>query len=68
MKSLIIVASALLLGACAGAPMVQTSFDGYGLQSAPTRIDDPRMQRPQFYMNDEDGMAWTRAAGPRDNR
>jgi hypothetical protein len=49
--------SMLMLCACATAPQMhgsfQSSFNGNHFVSGPTSIDDPRLQSPQFYMNDD---------------
>ena len=53
MKALLSVASILFLCSCAGAPMLQTSFNGSTYVSPPTSINDPRMRSAEFYMNDD---------------
>jgi hypothetical protein len=74
MKSLSILASVLLLGACSEAPVMHSSstgysssFNGYSYQFGPTSIDDPRMRHPSFYMDGDDSIPWLKAV-PQTNR
>jgi hypothetical protein len=65
MKLLFIVACVGLLCSCSSMPVMHSSINGYS--SAPTSALDPRMQRPQFYMDEHDSMPWLNEA-PRNNR
>jgi hypothetical protein len=68
MKTPLILVCTLLLGACAGSPVVQSSFNGYGwASSAPTSANDPRLLKPQFYMDDDSTPRWLKAV-PQTNR
>ena len=67
MKTLLIVACAWILCSCSSAPMMHTSYNGASFSSAPTSADDPRLQHPQFYMDDSSSMPWTHDA-PLTNR
>jgi hypothetical protein len=74
MKSLSILACALLLGACSEVPVMHSSssgysssFNGYRYQFGPTSIDDPRMRQPSFYMDGDDSIPWLKAV-PQNNR
>jgi hypothetical protein len=67
MKVLIVLACVGLLCSCSSAPVLQTSFNGYGFSSAPTSAADPRMHHPQFYRDEGDTMPWLNTA-PQTNR
>ena len=69
MKVGLVVVSTLLLGACSGAPVVHSSFNGYGFAGAPSPSvsSDPRLAQPRFYMDDDSTPAWLKAA-PQTNR
>ena len=68
MKSLLLIACTLLLGACSVAPTVQSSINGNAFSSGPSSAHDSRLSHPQHYMNDSDSMPWLQADAPRTNR
>lgn len=67
MKIALAVLSMLALCSCAATQPLhgsfESSFNGNHYVSGPTSFDDPRMQSPQFYMND-DASPMERAATP----
>jgi hypothetical protein len=65
MKLLFIVACLGLLCSCSSAPVMRSSINGYSL--GPTSASDPRLQRPQFYMDESDSRPWLND-GPKNNR
>jgi len=67
MKRSLILCFVCALSACSSAPVLHTSFSGYGFSQAPTSASDPRLQRPQFYMNESESMPWLMAT-PQPNR
>ncbi|HUH93313.1 MAG TPA: hypothetical protein VL742_09235 [Casimicrobiaceae bacterium] len=66
MKALFVLVSVLLLGSCAGAPVmsgsIQSSFNGTTYSPGPTGPDDPRLRASQFYMNDDKSVPEPQAA------
>jgi hypothetical protein len=67
MKALLVLACACLLCSCSSAPVMHSSLNGYSFSQAPTSASDPRMQRPQFYMDESVSMPWLKAT-PQPNR
>jgi len=67
MKAVLLVACLGLLCSCSSTPVMQSSINGYRFSSAPTSASDPRLQRPQFYMDESESMPWLKAA-PQTNR
>lgn len=64
MKTLALLALLALLSACAGSPVVRSSFNGVNYTSPPTSFQDPRMLQRSFYLDDADGGWWTHATTP----
>lgn len=70
MKSLLAVATVLLLCSCSSAPQMHAEFAGmpssYSL--GPSSANDPRLRSPRFYMDEGGDLpAWARIA-PASNR
>lgn len=67
MKALLMLGCTCLLCACSGAPVMHTTFNGYGYSSAPTSASDPRLRQPRFYMDESESFPWLKAE-PQSNR
>ena len=68
MKPMLIVSCALLLSACSGTPVLQSSFNGYGYSMGPTNATDPRLRQPHFYMDEVDSLPPSLKVAPQSNR
>jgi hypothetical protein len=68
MKPILIVSCALLLGACSGTPVLQSSFNGYSTSMGPTSASDPRLKQPRFYMDEGDSLPPSLKVAPMSNR
>ncbi|HVZ44185.1 MAG TPA: hypothetical protein VHA82_10290 [Ramlibacter sp.] len=68
MKPILIASCALLLSACSGTPVFQSSFNGYGYSMGPTSASDPRLSQPRFYMDEGDSLPPSLKAAPLNNR
>jgi len=53
MKMILGALSIVLLCSCAGAPVMQSSFNGSPYSPGPSSADDPRLRAPQYYMDDD---------------
>lgn len=62
MKLFLIIAWAALLCSCSAAPVLHSSINGHSYSSGPTRADDPRLGRRQFYSDESDAIPWLRGA------
>ena len=64
MKTVLVIACALLLCACSTAPTVSSSFAGQRWTSGPTSANDPRLAHSYFYRDDVDNGWWTHGTPP----